>query len=33
MGTNDAWVTLNSGTDPDDSESAEPSRGRSKSAL
>jgi DNA repair protein RecO (recombination protein O) len=31
MGTNDAWVTLNSGTDPDDSESAEPSRGRSKS--
>jgi DNA repair protein RecO (recombination protein O) len=31
MGTNDAWVTLNSGTDPDDSESAEPSRGRAKS--
>ncbi|WMY09215.1 DNA repair protein RecO [Paraburkholderia phenoliruptrix] len=32
MGTNDAWVTLNSDTGPDDSEPAEPSRERSKSA-
>ncbi|WP_025600438.1 DNA repair protein RecO [Burkholderia sp. WSM2230] len=33
MGTNDAWVTLNSNTDPDDSEPAEPSRERSTRAA
>uniref|UniRef100_E1T560 DNA repair protein RecO n=1 Tax=Burkholderia sp. (strain CCGE1003) TaxID=640512 RepID=E1T560_BURSG len=33
MGTNDAWVTLNSDTDPDDSEPAEPSRERSARAA
>ncbi|CAD6511532.1 DNA repair protein RecO [Paraburkholderia kirstenboschensis] len=32
MGTNDAWVTLNSDTDPDDSEPAAPSREPSKQA-
>ena len=33
MGTNDAWVTLNSDTDPDESEPAEPSRERSARAT
>ncbi|MFB9122393.1 DNA repair protein RecO [Paraburkholderia dipogonis] len=32
MGTNDAWMTLNSDTDPDDSEPAAPARDLSKPA-